>query len=76
MNTKLIIIAVVILVIVLVAWFLIAVMSGQQVGVQNQPGTDVVGDKTADISVVLSEVPDDASLNGEVDTLNQSVQSF
>ena len=78
MNSKLIIITIIIvLVIVLVAWYLYAVMSGQQGNMQpNSSGTEIKGDTTADISASLNQVPDDSSMNGEVNTLNQSVQSF
>lgn len=78
MNTKLIITIVIILVIALVGWYLYATMSGQQGSTvkPNPSVTNITGDTTADISATLNEVPNDNSMNGEVDTLNKNVKGF
>ncbi len=80
MNTKLIITAIIIiLIIVLTAWYSYSNLSQQvQLNPNNnvQSNADTTGDTTTSISNSLNQILDGSSLNSETDSLNQSIKDF
>jgi len=75
MNSKSIVITVVIiLAVVLAAWYFYSNFAQQSYNIQ--PGTDYTSDTTGGISSDLEQIPDDSSINSEMDSLNQDVQGF
>ena len=75
MNIKsTIIIIIIILAIIFVAWYFYNSSTSQQLkqtSLQNN-----ASDTTANISRVLNQTPDDASVGNELNSLNQTVQGF
>ena len=78
MNSKSIIITIIIvLVIVLAGWYLYSYSAKPaQQNYTAQPNSNYPTDTTASISNDLSQLPDDSSVNSEMNSLNQSIQSF
>jgi predicted PurR-regulated permease PerM len=78
METRLIITTIIIvLVVVFAAWYLYSVFSDQnQQDYGSQPVSDTTADTTSRISSDLNQIPDESSLNSDIDSLNQSVQGF
>ena len=84
MNLKLVIVTIIIiLIIVLAVWYFYSNLSQQpspsyntQTNQNVQPAINATGDKTVNILNDLKRIPDDASLNNEINSLNSSLQNF
>lgn len=78
MSAKLtLIIIVIVLVVIFAVWYLSSMFIGQfQQNSGSQQGVNNASDTTIKISNDLNQIPDDSSVNGEMNTLNQDLQSF
>jgi len=71
------IIIVIVLVVIFAVWYLSSMFIGQfQQNSGSQQGVNNASDTTIKISNDLNQIPDDSSVNGEMNTLNQDLQSF
>lgn len=75
MNSKsLIVTIVIILVIVFVAWYLYSNFFQQSYNIQS--GVNYDSDTTGSISNDLNQLPNDSSVNSEMNSLDQNVNDF
>ncbi len=67
---------IIILVVVVAGWLLYAsyVPKGEQI--QQESGQDSTVDSTATIEADLNQVPDDSAVNGDIESLDASIQAF
>lgn len=77
MNLKLILsIVIIILVVVIAGWLLYANYVPNNGQIQQEATQDSGADNTATIEAELNQVPDDTSVNGDMQSLDADVQAF